>query len=103
MTSLFVLSVTIFLISTIVAIAHNRLFKNKTGIKPIYILIAGIFLSIFSILLYVDYKPETNGFRSTGLIALFHSIQIMLLGYDFEFIQAKITMATVPYSDLLFA
>lgn len=103
MTSLFILSVTIFLISTIVAIAHNRLFKNKAGIKPIYILIAGIFLSIFSILLYVDFKPETNGFRSTGLIALFHSIQIMLLGYDFEFIQAKITMATVPYSDLLFA
>ena len=103
MTLLFIISVTIFIISTVAAIAHNKLFKNKSSIKPIYILITGIFLSIFSILLFVDFKPETNGFRSTGLIALFHSIQIMLLGYDFEFIQAKITMATVPYSDILFA
>ena len=71
-------------------------------IKPIYILLTGIFLSIYCVLLYVDHKPEINGASSTGFLAFFHTIQIMLLGYDFEFIQETIKLSASPYAGIAF-
>lgn len=83
----FAISILFLLATSVTAIFFSRKNGNVTRIKPIYILIGGAFLAIFTVMLYADYQPETYGKESTVFLALFHAVQIMLTGYEFDALQ----------------
>ncbi len=97
--SVILLSVGSLIISTLLAATSHILFKNQKNVKPIYILLAGAFIATLIIMLYVDYKPDIHGGKTTFFLAVVHSIQVMLLGYDFEFLYEAIQISN-KYADL---
>lgn len=86
------LSMASLFISSLIAGFAHRIFKKSKKIKPIYILLAGALIATFIIMLYVDFKPPVHGKHTTIFLALFHSIQVLLLGYDFEFLYETINI-----------
>lgn len=95
------LSLGSLIISSLLAVFAHRIFKKSKNIKPIYMLLSGAFIATFIIMLYVDYKPSVHGNNTTLFLALFHSIQVMLLGYDFEFLYESINIAA-KYSSMVY-
>jgi len=95
------LSFIFLVVSSVLAGFTHKIFKSNKDIKPIYLLLSGVFLSIFIIMLFVDYKPLIHGDKATFFLALFHSIQVMLLGYDFEFLYESINLTT-KYSSIAY-
>lgn len=89
------------IISLLLAIFAHRIFKKSKNIKPIYILLSGAFIATLIIMLYVDYKPAIHGNNTTLFLALLHSIQVMLLGYDFDLLYESINIAA-KYSGLTY-
>ncbi len=90
-------SAAILIITVITAISALRLCKKKQP-KIMKIIIIGVFISVLSIMLYTDNQPKIYGSESTFFIALFHTIQIMLAGYDFESLRESIALSTHPFS-----
>lgn len=86
------ISIAVLLSTTLGAIIYARLHHRNSKIKPIYILIVGVFLAIYAVLLYIDFKPKQHGNESTAFLALFHTIQVMLTGYDFEFLYESLNL-----------
>lgn len=85
MNNLFIgLSALILILAAIIAGFSGKIKSKYEGIKSVYILTAGAFLSVLIVLLLVDYKPDTHGSESTFFLALLHSVQVMLAGYEFE-------------------
>lgn len=95
------LSLGCLILSTFFAGFANKIFKNSKNVKPIYILLSGAFIATFIIMLYVDYKPEVHGKYTTLFLSLIHSVQVMLLGYDFEFLYEAIDI-TAKYSSITY-
>ena len=86
----FAISFFILLIATGCTVFTILAHRKSTKIKPIFILGIGVFLAIYTLILFVDYKPGRHGWEGTPFIALFHTIQIMLAGYDFEWLYEAI-------------
>lgn len=80
--------------SSILAGFSHKLFKKSKNVKPIYILLTGAFLATLTVMLYVDHKPNIHGDNTTLFLAMLHSVQVMLLGYDFEFLYESIKLST---------
>lgn len=96
------LSICCLVVSTVLAIFSQRIFKKFKSVKPIYILLTGAFLATLVMMLYVDFKPEVHGKAATLFLAVFHSIQVMLLGYDFEFLYEAFSI-TEEYASFSYA
>ena len=94
----FLISIISLIVTTAIAIILSRKHEIKTKIKPIYVLIGGVFLAIFTIMLYVDYQPETYGKASTFFLAIFHAVQIMLTGYEFDSLQGLFSVGNEYFS-----
>ncbi len=96
-----IFSLAILILTLISAITAPRLFKKQYKIKRIYIIITGVFISILSIMLYVDYQPDIYSSATTFPLALFHTIQIMLVNYSFSDLYDAYSSASglsfVPY------
>ena len=86
-TSLLVLILTI--VSSVLIAKQIRI----SNLKPIYIITAGVFLSTYIVMLFIDYKPLVHGAESTPFLALLHTIQVMLAGYDFEFLYEALNLS----------
>lgn len=108
MTLNIVLSLCVLIATTLLALFLPKIIKNKHNFKRVYVLLAGMFLAILCIMLFVDNKPGVHGDKTTVFLAIFHTIQVLLLGYDFEFLYEaiKLTDAFAPflfwYMSLLF-
>lgn len=89
------------IISSLLAVFRHRIFGKSKNVKPIYILLSGAFAATLVIMLYVDYKPAVHGDNTTLFLALFHSVQVMVLGYDFEALYESINIAA-KYSSLAY-
>ncbi len=95
------------IILTLTLIAAFVAYKKKK-INFMYVLIIGVFLSILSMMLRIDYKPESHNLLSTFFLAIFHSIQIMLAGYEFDLIYIFFEESNIhsfflfPYMPILF-
>ena len=101
-------SITILVLSTIIAFFFGRIFKKADKVKPIYILLIGAFLAVFSIMIELDYSPEQHGEKSTLFFALYHTMQVMLLGFDASVLHDVVSMESeyagliYPYTSFLF-
>ncbi len=89
----FYISLGVLLTTTVLAFFTKKLTKKFPGFKPIYLRIAGAFLAIYIMLLFVDYKPTVHGDTTTFFLAFFHAIQVMLAGYDYEFLHTTMTLS----------
>ncbi len=95
------LSVFFLTASPFLAFFSDKIFKKAKNINPIYILLAGVFLAIFTMMCKIDFKPAVHNAYSTFFLALFHSMQALLLGYDFENLTETFTIAD-PYANATF-
>ena len=95
---LFLVSIFVLLFTLLLSIFSSK-YREGSKIKPIYFLICGAFLSVYIVMLYVDYKPLVHGAESTPFLALFHTIQVMLAGYDFEVYDSFIILIYIPNSN----
>ncbi|MBO5060787.1 MAG: US12 family protein [Clostridia bacterium] len=77
-----ILSIGFFIATAYLAFSTSKLQKKYKSIKLSYILVAGAFLSVFSVMLFADYRAA-YGKLAAIFLALFHTIQVMLTGYDF--------------------
>lgn len=94
----FLISIISLIVTSAIAIVLSQKHEITTKIKPIYVLIGGVFLAIFTIMLYVDYQPETYGKASTFFLAIFHAVQIMLTGYEFDSLQGLFSVGNEYFS-----
>lgn len=95
----YILASIIILIITALAVAFiPKKLMVSSKINKIYFILTGVFLSIFAVMLYVDNKPLVYGSETTIFLALFHTVQIMLAGYDFEFLHEAFVFSTAPFS-----
>ncbi len=92
------LSIGCLLISSLLALCTSKLLRKAKRLKPIYILLAGAFCATLLIMLYVDHQPSVHGNKTTFFLAVLHSIQVMLLGYDFDLLYTAIPMSAAHAS-----
>ena len=72
----------ILLFITLLAVILNLSIRSK--IKTSYIAAGGVFLSVLSAMVFVDFN-SSNHFENTKiLLSVMHSIQVMLAGFEFE-------------------
>lgn len=77
-------SIAILLLALIGSILIPIVLKGQYNIKRIYPIIAGVFLSVLAIMLHADYQPNVHGSKTTFPLAFLHTMQIMLVGYNFS-------------------
>ena len=94
----------IFLVTTAFSLylLYNPGYRTK--IKPIYLITAGVILSTLFIMLEADCKSGTYGDGGNFFIALFHTIQVMLAGYEIDrlFYSLDVSKITHIYFGILF-
>ncbi len=90
-------SVICLLVSTLLAFLAPKLSFFGKKAKPIYILLTGAFLAIFVMMLYFDYNPTLHGSATTMFLAFLHTIQALLLGYDFKWFYESLSISA-PYA-----
>ncbi len=93
-----ILTSAIILVLTLICAVYINKKKRRSKIKPVYAILIGVFLSVFSVMLYVDNRPNVYGTETAPFLALLHTIQVLLAGYDFDSLQTAFDFSTKSFS-----
>ncbi len=80
----FVLSLLVFLIGIRTSL---KSLKNQTkyrSLNPLHLFVLGVFSALYLALFPLDFIPQAHGVFASLLLPLYHTLQVMLAGYDFQ-------------------
>lgn len=74
----------LLLILTIIGAAIVSKTIDKRKLKPVYVVVLGVFLSVLAANIFIDMSNQFYADNEGVFLCLLHSVQVMLAGYEFE-------------------